>query len=343
MRQRQSNIELLRCVAMAMILVVHMVGPVFGFPQKATFSTMQETVCILFESLAIIGVNLFVLISGFFGINLTRKGVVKYVAWVGGYSIAVFIVMVLIHPDILSAPFERLVGNILFLSHTDLWFVKYYFLLMLISPLLNAGFNNLEKRRMTLIILSLIVISCYFGWFYDGEVNPRGYNLMQMITMYGISRYISRFQAESIIGHGAKSRVVAIACYLMFTLLIMASTTVFPVLKAFAYNSPLVMASSVAFFCIFLTLRLQSRFVNSVAASSFAVYLLHKNQLIWVSVFLPLLKNISHEYSGWALLGIDIVLLIVVYAICIAIDKVRIAAFGIISSWFANGKSCLSR
>ena len=66
MKVRESQFELLRIVAMAMILMVHFNGVVM---EKFLPVTAQPFVHLwgaeLLESMAIIGVNLFVLISGY--------------------------------------------------------------------------------------------------------------------------------------------------------------------------------------------------------------------------------------------------------------------------------------
>ena len=61
---RQSNLELLRIVAMFFIVVGHVFW--HGFHQEASLHVPVRSV-------VIIGVNLFVLISGYFGINLRFK------------------------------------------------------------------------------------------------------------------------------------------------------------------------------------------------------------------------------------------------------------------------------
>ena len=71
---RQSNIELLRIVAMFLILIYHSVFLKNGIPTpEETNSQPVETFFDLFlYASAAVGVNVFVLISGWFGIHCKR-------------------------------------------------------------------------------------------------------------------------------------------------------------------------------------------------------------------------------------------------------------------------------
>ena len=67
---RQSNIELLRIVAMIMIIIFHM-----AMHEKAMYtgSTEKKIFSIILSGLGLIGVNIFVLITGYFQIEKEFK------------------------------------------------------------------------------------------------------------------------------------------------------------------------------------------------------------------------------------------------------------------------------
>lgn len=70
--------ELLRMIAMFMILVLHARFEGILAVYDGTVD-MNHATRFLFEALAIVGVNLFVLISDYFGIRLRKEGVAKLV------------------------------------------------------------------------------------------------------------------------------------------------------------------------------------------------------------------------------------------------------------------------
>ena len=79
-KTRNSNIELLRIIAMVMILGLHVNFLAIGGPstQDITSSPFQSFIRLFAEYICIVGVNIFVLISGWFGINYKPKGIVQF-------------------------------------------------------------------------------------------------------------------------------------------------------------------------------------------------------------------------------------------------------------------------
>lgn len=76
---RLSNFELLRLISMFMVLIVHSNFQALGTPtstdllQTPTISTLR----IILQSLTLVCVNIFILISGWFGIRFSYKGTLQ--------------------------------------------------------------------------------------------------------------------------------------------------------------------------------------------------------------------------------------------------------------------------
>lgn len=72
---RQSNFELLRIVAMFMVMMLHVNFLALGRPsvEDAGSAPLATFTRILFEVMSVGSVDLFVLISGWFGIKANRK------------------------------------------------------------------------------------------------------------------------------------------------------------------------------------------------------------------------------------------------------------------------------
>ena len=79
-KTRNSNIELLRIIAMVMILGLHVNFLAIGQPstQEIVSSPIQSFIRLFAEYACIVGVNVFVLISGWFGIHYKPKGIVQF-------------------------------------------------------------------------------------------------------------------------------------------------------------------------------------------------------------------------------------------------------------------------
>jgi surface polysaccharide O-acyltransferase-like enzyme len=78
--KRESNIELLRIIAMILVVLVHCnyfsLGPVA--PEAIAAAPLDSFVKAFAEQLCIICVNVFILISGWFGIRPSLKGVASF-------------------------------------------------------------------------------------------------------------------------------------------------------------------------------------------------------------------------------------------------------------------------
>lgn len=209
------------------------------------------------------------------------------------------------------------------LTHTDLWYVPAYFLLMIFSPVLNMGIDALSKRTFGAVLLALVGFNVWGGWLWGMSFNPTGYTVMQLLMVYMIARYIRLHCRPVVDSNRRRVRVVGAAVFLSSTLCTAIWAAVMPYTLAFAYNSPFVLLSTVSMFMFFLSLKIQSAFINKIAKSAFAVYLIHKNPLIFGNVIKPLsiLMWSGSSLPAFTLFAIGFVLAI--YAACAIVDIVR--------------------
>lgn len=315
---RQSNMELLRIVSMAMILLLHVDGASVGLPYAdglATLADPRNVWRLAVESFAIIGVNCFTLISGYFGIRLKFRSILSFLFQCVFYAVAMYLIAAFyrIVPFSWSVWFEQF----LVLTHTDLWYIPAYFILMLLAPFLNEGCERLSKKAFSMILLVFVLFNVWAGWWWKGAFNPTGYTAIQLVMMYLIGRYIKLYRVLAEVKRG-----IWTALYLIFTLGILASALWLQG-RAFAYNSPAVIAASVAFFLIFRSMSFASWTVNFVARSSFAVYLIHKAPAIWVGVMKPGVVALWRS-SSLALFSLYALLIVIgVFLIAILFDTLR--------------------
>lgn len=293
---------------MAMVLLVHFVGGAFNLPtlKELQSPTTNMLLKISFESLAIIGVNCFILISGYFGIKFSIKGMLKYTSTCLFASLFVFFARTVIENEFDTT---ILFDSFLIYSNTDLWFVPAYLALFILSPLLNSSLNNLNVKKLITILACLTFINVYLGWYHSGSVNPYGYNVMQMIYLYSIGH--SLFRLKEYLQMISTTKWLALYC--IFTILIASSTFILNSRVAFAYNSPLVLLSSISFFMIFATRKeFSNNAINIIAPASFMVYLLHKSPYFWLKLKNTLL-DYANEYDGIVFVTICISLFIGIY------------------------------
>ena len=216
---------------------------------------------------------------------------------------------------------DGFVGALLVYSKTDLWFVPAYLALFLLSPLLNAGLERLDGRRLHLMLLALIFINVYLGWFHKGGINPTGYNVMQMVFLYVIGHCLHRnlplLQAFPLWGY--------LCVYLL-------STVAIGLALDFAYNNPFVLLSAVALFMVFVKIpAFSSPAVNWVSVSVFMVYLLHKTPYFWIKLRSSLI-GLYEDYDTFGFVWRSVAIYVVIFVVCILVDKVRMP----VCRWIAS-------
>ena len=292
-RTRNSEIELLRIIAMMFVLIVHADGASLGLPQPHDLSSLNSRDCwkLSTESISIVGVNCFTLISGYFGIRLSWNRIGAYLFQCLFYAVGIATIAFFVWPSQMNLHDWWL--QWLVLSHTDLWYVPAYFALMLIAPVLNEGTRHLSRRDFGISIGLFVLFNLWAGWLWSGKFNPTGYTVVQLIMVYLIGQYISvsGFKLKSF-----RSRITNALVYIAMTGLTFLSSVYLPD-KAFAYNSPFVLGASVSLFLMFSSFSFKSKIVNSLAGSAFAVYLVHKAPVIWVMVVKPTVISVWNHHG----------------------------------------------
>lgn len=322
--ERQSNLELLRIVSMLAIVMLHIGAASVGLPEPN--GDLQSITCrdlwiIMIESVSIIGVNCFALISGFFGIKARWRSFLHLSLICIVYSVGIYSVLAL--SGLVPWSWNEWVKSWLVYSHTDLWYVPAYLGLFLFSPFLNQA--NLNKWTL----LGFIVFNVWCGWLWKGDFNPTGYTVIQLIMMYLIGRYIN---THNILDRNPRRlRRISLSLYVACSILIAIMALFVGSAFTFAYNSPLVIASSISLFLFFASLDFKSKTINRFAASAFAVYLVHKNPLIFGGVLKPFSNHVWENTGLLAYTLFFIAFALGIYLVIFLIDTARQTIFSKIS------------
>lgn len=270
----------------------------------------------LLNACLIFSVNAFVLITGYFSLNLKIDKIVKLLVPVLLYTLSFATI-----PYLIKGEFVQAVKNLFFLSQGPYWFILDYLFLMVLTPLINAGYLKLDKRKSFILIGLLLVINCYFGFFWGDKVNNNGYTLMQFVLMYVIGRHI-RVHGFELKQHWA---------VLLFIGISLINGLLFYVAFNFDhgsiawrltyYNNPLVILSAVAFFVTFLMIKIQSCAINFLSASALSIYLIQNTPLV-SSYYYQVVSNFYLEHCNiWLTLALITVMSMVICLSSIGIDK----------------------
>jgi len=328
---RFSNIELLRLVCMFFIVMLHILYEVISFHSLSSITINNIAYNILF-SLVVCAVNVFVLISGYFGINFKIKGFVGYYLQCVYYSI-VCLLMAWVLGLLPEQPTVNMLYDSIFVySHSPgWWFPVVYAILYLVSPLLNIIVEHLNRRKFIILLIVLSFLNVYLGYFMQDQFNPIGYNAQQFIYMYCIGRYL---HSCCEFNNKGKWRKYSLSVYILSCLIwcvigflnnqfIHSDIAFLDLFPRVAYNNPMVLVSSISLFVFFLTLEITSSSIRFWSSSAFAVYLITCNKYVapaFYHAYGLLFQCVSTKYKVLLLVVVSLATLI----ICISIDKIRI-------------------
>lgn len=327
---RQSGIELLRIVSMLFVVLMHING--FSNLNPCDQSVALEhplfsSFRFFLEAFVIVGVNCFVLISGWFGIKANVKGLLKFVFQVVFLYFVVYLVLVLLNLRPVS------LSHLLSCFTLGYWFVHAYLILYIISPILNAFVTNVSPKSYLSLLVCFLLYQVIYGWLKPvSESIHMGYSPVSFMGLYLLARYIRLYGIKLQQWKVSWLTLVVFGCVLINTIgsqmLAMVGYGA-AIEQIYYYCNPLIIIQAVALLLIFSRLGFHSRFVNWVACSCFAVYLIHMHPMVR-DLFFDEVAEIW-KYSSYVQVLVHFVLLtLLVYSVSILVDKVRIAIWQIL-------------
>ncbi len=313
---RQSNFELIRILAQFFIVFYHIFG-FFIYP--STHNPLHRAIWLPLH----IGVILFILISGYFGIKASIRGFVKLV----GMMAVLYIPLALANYLIMRGGGKNELSSIfLLISAQPFWYMRTYVFLYLFAPFINMILQSASKKQLIYLILVLGFISHYVGTIGFDPSLTDGKNLITFLFLYSIGYALHKYEHiwKKIRGYWYGIAYIAVNAILVFVFS-MGSNRILDLLYSrvfFAYCSFGLLVSSILFFLWIGSMDFRSRFVNYVAKSSLAIYMIHGSNLLFFGCIGPVAVSILNHSSSQAELFCGIFLLtIVIVSGCVAIDK----------------------
>lgn len=322
---RLSNIELLRIISMFGVLIVHSDFGALGYPTSAELtSTPGYTIIRTFvEAFAIVAVNVFVLISGWFGINFKWGGLCRLLFQCAFFFFGIYIVLSIL--GLCDISIKKGIYMCLMLSD-NAWFVKSYLGMFVFAPVMNIFIKNAQRNIVEIFLISFFVFQSIYGWISSGATYiSNGYSAFSFMGLYMLARYVriynptwSRFSIRKDLAiYAILSTISTIG------MLIGIYFDQFIILVIFCkYSSILIIGAALFLLLAFTKFHFTSKVVNKIAASCFAVYLLHF--IIFPKYMSPWIKSIAENNNAIVEILLIIVTLLLFYASAIIIDQIRL-------------------
>lgn len=333
--ERQSNIELCRIFSILLVILVHSNFAWTGTPgEGGNESIMRFQV----QAFSIVGVNVFIIITGWFSTSLKTKSIFNLFYICLFYSILKLVWGAVIGSLVLK--------DVFFISNSN-WFVVSYLGLLLLTPLLN-NITQFNKRLHVCLGGGLLMYEIYFSFFPAlVAIEPgfyHGYSVLSFSILYLIARYLRIYGIPkwitkiSFILYIFCSFLIGFSAYYIFINGSKIGLKSSYFIRMYDYNNPLVIFSAFTFFISFEKINIENKkWINHIAKSTLAVLLIHGSAAINPPIkqyFKQLLERFLEK--PFVLCGLWVAGIIVIFILSVLIDQVRIVTYKLIAPKLIN-------
>ena len=330
---RDSQIELLRIIAMVMMLILHANFLGIRVPEYVDF--LQDSVNAWsrmgIEAFCIVAVDVFVLISGWYGIQFKKRRLAGYLFQVYFFTFVLYFASLFFDSELPPTP--QYVAHLVIMD--PYWFARSYLLLYLLSPVLNKTIGYLHHRvprwdegtPLLVVIALYALVQSIWGWYGNSRLwGDEGDSVLTFVFLYFVGRWLrlygKRFTRLPRWVYAMAYLVLCVAIAFMGGMAILHNDSSG---CSFWYkNTSLpVIAAAIALFLLFRSFSFHNSIVNKVAASCFAVYLFNCSPSFFkiykgLSAYVFPVQPLSH------ILEFGILLLSSYFLAAILLDRLRI-------------------
>ncbi len=346
-KMRNSNFELMRIVSMFFIVIYHII--IHGKLLENSHGTTHFVLYIILAT-CIVHVNSFILVTGYFQCKSKLKftKVIQLNNSIWFYTVSIVLFFIIVKGNTFNS--TELLKTFLPISYNDYWFLTNYLILYLISPILNTVINNIDEKKFKRIIVLLLFIDSILPTLTNSSFFnvTLGYSLYHFIFLYFVGAFLRNYPIEDwyIFKKTSKKALQLISLFIFFLMAfiniinqsaskellnmhpIIAEVGIIFSNSFIAYNNPLVIIQTIAFFVFFSTLNLKSTFINYISTATIGIYLIHDNNNI---------RNVLYKFLGFngnnysvMILGKILGCAILIFISCLIIELIRKFIFKLI-------------
>lgn len=335
--KRLANVELLRIIAMLMVVMLHYLGKGGLLPTITTGMGTTAYVAWILESLSIVAVNVYVLISGYFLVESEFKTgkIVKLVLQVLFYTILITVLSLafgIISREDLGI--YNLIVQLFPFQLEQYWFMTSYLVLYILSPILAMGVKALSKKNLEILMVVFLVFMCVEKSILPVQIvfDKRGYDALWFICLFLVAAYIRLYGIKFL-----EKKLWAAVFYLGGTMMTLVESMAIQgvyektgelehlVGTTHHYNHLFVFLASVGLFMFFLQVKIKdgwfSRLVCKIAPYTLGVYLLHEH--VYIRYLWPKWFGCEKVQGTVSLIISALTAVVVVFVVGIFVDFIR--------------------
>ena len=246
------------------------------------------------------------------------------------YTLSITLIFQIAYPSEISK--TNWINAIQPIMRKQYWYMTAYFALLIISPLLNAGIDNINKRVGYVTLILMYVVFALFPSLLriDPFALGAGYSFIWLTLLYIAGGIFKKFEVFKNIPFYFGLIVYFLTCLIEYILVVNH-------IKGYlSYTSFLTVLGAVGLLQAFSKIKINrakiQKTVRIMGEASLAVYLIHVHPLIWNKF----MKNYGYkskftETTQIAPVFFKILLgALLIYLICTAIELIRMGIFKLI-------------
>lgn len=330
-KAREANMELLRIVAMLMVITLHCVGRGLLL-SNSVISNVNLLLIQFLDSFSLTANSLFILLTGYYYIG--KKFNLRKILSLWGktlfYCILIFTIYSILNlkTNFLNSFFPVFSGAY--------WFITSYIALYFIMPFLNIAINKFSQKQCKFLIIFLVILMGVIRIIFN-PADLFNSTFMHMIVIYIIGAYIKKYvKIEPNKQYFIKYVLVAIIFTVAITILnvlvhIVPKTLdvwiiIANILSYFRnFINIILVYMAILLFMKFKTINIKSnklsKLILYISPSVFSIYIIHDNvhlrDMIWQKFSFINLAN------SWLMIPYIILAILIVFTVCLAIDLIR--------------------
>lgn len=340
--KRKTNYELLRIVAMLMIIALHYLDKGGILPKLNTDFNGAGYVAWLVEAFCLMAVNVYVLLSGYFGVESHWRIQKAVTLWGQVFLYSMGIALLAIPTGILSLgelSIYQWFGYLFPIVTEHYWFATSYLFLFFLIPFLNAGVKKLEKRQFQGALTGLLLFTCVAKTLIPMQLptDHQGYEVFWFVIVYLVGAYLREYGRQTTLRESALtfclSGIILFGMTMALRLFWMKTGSLENFMGyAYSYNHLFCLTGAVGLFGLFGHIYVKRektvKLIGGFAGCTFGVYLIHEHmalRYLWPSWF----HTEAVAGSLWFLPHMLLTVL-VVFLVCTAVEYLRKRIFAFV-------------
>ncbi|MBQ7576896.1 MAG: acyltransferase [Synergistaceae bacterium] len=337
--QRNSALELLRIVAMLMIVSCH-VGQMFFYYFSMQFrlpfniSTINTLWGQFITMGGALGNDIFILISGYFLAKSHEAKPMRLLnLWlrIFFYSVTFFLIFTISGLEPFSI--KTMLQCILPVVKNQWWFMTAYFVIYIFHPYINIFLRAMSHDEYKKFLITLVLCWCIIPTVFKSYYQER---FVTLVCLYFIAGYIrlwaDDFGSKKFIWLGFGSIAINYLSIVTFDLL----GVKIPYFVGQTYflcgmMGPFTVFGTVSLLIGFKHLHIHSRLLNLTASAVLGVYLIHMNRFVWPFIRENCKALIFSVHDSPYLIPCTILAIFLVYISCTVIEIMRSKIFKTLS------------